>query len=151
MASISLERSLAGIFARLWLSRERLQPSQHPVTRDTRATHDEDRIVAADCTKDVRPVFSIESRSDRLRSPRNSTQDDHVADAIDSKEELRQKRFESYPALLHTSIGDRVSRALRCRNTSEPELTQVSRQCRLCDVPPAVKQQLSKILLAADK
>src|SRR5688500_18072412 len=102
------------------LSREHFQSSHNPLACSCRAAHDQDRIVTADCAKDVRPGLPIECGGDGLSSAGHCSQDDHLAHAIYSEEELREKRLECSPALFDAAVGYRVASAFRSRHASQP-------------------------------
>ena len=135
----------------LRLSRDRLQPADDAVARQPGPADKEDRVVSPDGAEYVRPPLSIERRRDWLRSPGNGSQDYQLADAVYSQKKLRQQSLEGGPALFYVPVRYGVSRAFRRRNTSETELPQIARQGCLRDIPSTVEQQLSKVLLAADR
>ena len=64
---------------------------------------------------------------------------------------MGKKGLQCRPVLLDTAVGDGIAGPFGCGNPRQSQLAQVARECCLRYVPATVKQQLSKVLLAAHR
>src|SRR6266576_3035336 len=131
------------------LPRQGPQAPHNPLPGGHRSADDENRVVTANGAEDIRPSLAIQRGSDGLSTARNGAQNEHLADALDSQEKLRQQRVEGGSALLYSTVGDRIPGAFRRRHPGEAQLPEISGQGRLGDVPAPLEEQLAQILLAA--
>ncbi|MDQ6690066.1 MAG: hypothetical protein M3Z18_06110, partial [Gemmatimonadota bacterium] len=81
---------------------------------------------------------------------RNSAEDQHFADTIQSKEQLRQQGIEGSAALLYAPVGNRVPSAFGGGDSGKPQLPKIAGQSCLGHVPPPLEKKLAEIFLAAD-
>lgn len=117
----------------------------------TRGTaNDENGVVSAHRSENIRPRLAIQRRSNWLSPSGDCPDDDQLANTVDSSQELWQEGIEGWPrGAAERAVGRRVPHAFRRRNASEPELPQVPRERGLSDIPPALMQQDPQLLLAA--
>ena len=131
------------------LSGEGFEAPEDAVPGGDGAADDQDRVVTADGAKDIGPALAVESSRDWLSASRNRAQNQHLADAIDPEEKLRQEGIERGSAFLYAAVGNRVPGAFRGRDPGEPQFPEVAGEGCLGHVPPALEQQLPEIFLAA--
>lgn len=131
------------------LSGHRSEASHNPLPGGDGPADDEDGIVAADGPENVRPALAIEGSRNRLGTAGNGAQDKHLTDAVDAQKQLGEQGVERSPALFYAAVRYGVTRTLGGGNTSEPELTKVTRQGRLGDIPSTLEEKLAEVLLAA--
>src|SRR5437868_15502351 len=95
------------------LSRQGPQAPHNSLAGGNRATDDQNGVVAANGAEDVGPRLAIKRGSDGLSAARNGAQDQHLADAFYSQEELWQQRVESGSTLLYATVGNCIPGAFR--------------------------------------
>jgi hypothetical protein len=130
-------------------SSEGLEAPEDAVPGGDGATDDQYRIVTADCAKNIGPSLTVEGSCDGLSAPWDRAQNQHLPNAIDAEEKLRQQGVECCSAFLYAAVGNRVSGAFRSRDPGKPQFAEVAGEGRLRHVPPALEQHLPKIFLAA--
>lgn len=120
------------------------------LARCRRPTDDEDRVVSGERPDEVGSILGVQRRGRDLGAPRHGLDDEHLADAVQSHEELGEECIDRYLPLLRETAGGRVARSARCLDPREAQLLHVTRERGLRDLPPLAFEELAKFLLATD-
>jgi hypothetical protein len=115
-------------------------------------TDDENRIVAANGPQHVRPRLSVERRGHGLSAARDRAHHDQLTDAVDSRQQLRKQGIERRARrTADGAVGNCVSYALRRRDARQSQLSQITRERGLRDVPTTPMQQHSELFLTPNR
>ena len=115
-------------------------------------TDDENRVVASNGPQHVGPRFAVERRRHGLGAARDRAHDDQLADAVDSRQQLGEQGIERRARrTADGAVRNRVSNALRRRDARQSQLSQITREGGLRDVPTTPMQQHPELFLTPNR
>jgi hypothetical protein len=121
-------------------------------TRNGRPTDHENRVIAADRSEHVRPRLAVESRCHGLSAAGNRAHDDQLADAIDTRQQLRQQSVQGWAGrAADGTVGNGVANALGRGDARQTQLAQVARERGLRYVPTTLVQEEPELFLTANR